>query len=115
MILAIDFDGTIVEHKYPGIGDLLPFAKEVISRLYSLGHYIIIWTCRTTAFDASLAQMFLTQAGIPYHTFNKNSHECDVQSYPKVYADIYIDDRQIGGLPTWPEIYKIITGEEFHA
>ena len=28
MTIAVDFDGTIVEHKYPAIGRELPFAIE---------------------------------------------------------------------------------------
>lgn len=46
MIFAIDFDGTIVEHKYPEIGALKPSAKQVINELYGKGHYIIIWRSR---------------------------------------------------------------------
>ena len=45
MIIAIDFDGTIVENKYPKIGTLRKGAKAVINRLYDSGHFIIIYTC----------------------------------------------------------------------
>ena len=33
MIIAIDFDGTIVSHKYPEIGNEIPFATATIKRL----------------------------------------------------------------------------------
>ena len=33
MTIAVDFDGTIVEHKYPAIGRELPFAIETLKKL----------------------------------------------------------------------------------
>ena len=47
MVLAIDFDGCIVEETYPEIGELRKDAKKIINQLVQDGHYIIIWTCRT--------------------------------------------------------------------
>ena len=35
MLIAVDFDGTIVEHKYPAIGKELPFAIETLKKLQS--------------------------------------------------------------------------------
>ncbi len=119
MIIAIDFDGTIVEHKFPYIGRLKPNAVETITRLYHEGHKIIIWTCRTsqrngnfpkdakpTIFDV---KEFLDENNIPYHTINNNIPEIAFQPSPKVYADIYIDDKQLGGIPNdWEDIYNLI-------
>ena len=47
MIIAIDFDGTIVEHRYPAIGKELPFALETIKALQKKQHQIILWTYRS--------------------------------------------------------------------
>ncbi len=116
MIIAIDFDGTIVEHKFPEIGPLKPNVKEVIHRLWDEGHKIIIWTCRTsqntfpgkqsTIFDV---RNFLDSEDIPHHTINHNIPENPFQPSPKVYADVYIDDRQLGGIPDdWEEIYQLL-------
>lgn len=114
MIIAIDFDGTIVEHQFPNIGPLRTNAKEVINRLYDEGHGIIIWTCRTSQniFPASTrptvfdVKDFLDKEGIKYHTINNNIPELSFQPSPKVYADVYIDDRQLGGIPDdWEDIY----------
>lgn len=123
MIIAIDFDGTIVEYDFPRIGELKPNAAKVMTRLYSEGHSIIIWTCRTSQNqfkDIDLSQptifdvwTFLAIKGIPFTTINHNCPGNSFQPSPKVYADIYIDDRQLGGIPDdWEDIYKLIKKQE---
>lgn len=95
-IIAIDFDGTIVDHKYPEIGTLKPFAKETIQELCLEGHQIIIWTCRYIQKDVKAMVDFLNENKIPYHAINKNSFYLKgFWPKPKIYADIYIDDRNI--------------------
>ena len=42
MIIAVDFDGTIVEHKYPEIGRELPFAIETLKKLQQERHLSLI-------------------------------------------------------------------------
>lgn len=111
LVLAIDFDGTIVEEAYPEIGKLRLDAKEIINQLVSDGHYIIIWTCRTGEY-LHKAELFLIENRITYHKINDH-HPKDLLKYkdfgPKVGANYYIDDRGVGGLPNWQEIYKIVT------
>ena len=46
MIIAVDFDGTIVEHRYPEIGRELPFAIETLKTLQREGHRLILWRVR---------------------------------------------------------------------
>ena len=46
MIIAIDFDGTIVEHKYPQMGRPIPFAIETLLQLQKENHKLILWTVR---------------------------------------------------------------------
>lgn len=46
MIIAVDFDGTIVEHRYPAIGKELPFATSTLRQLMEDGHRLILWTVR---------------------------------------------------------------------
>ncbi len=47
LIIAIDFDGTIVEEReYPNFGPLMPYAKQVINALKEEGHTLILWTVR---------------------------------------------------------------------
>jgi hydroxymethylpyrimidine pyrophosphatase-like HAD family hydrolase len=96
MIFAIDFDGTIVEHKYPMIGELKPNAKEVINKLVENNHKIIIWTCRYLAEDLKVMTDFLYANAIKFHAVNCNAHSIiDFCPEPKIYADYYIDDRDI--------------------
>ena len=47
LIIAIDFDGTIVEDAYPRIGTPMLFAFETIKKLQSEGHRLILWTYRS--------------------------------------------------------------------
>ena len=120
MTIAVDFDGTIVEHKYPAIGKELPFAIETLKTLAEEGHKLILWTSR----DGELLEeaiQFCRERGLEFYAVNSN--------YPpgalftnkagkscKVVADVYIDDRNIGGLPDWGLIHEMITGirEEKH-
>ena len=120
MTIAVDFDGTIVEHKYPKIGKELPFAIDTLKTLVEEGHKLILWTSR----DGELldeALKFCHDRGLEFYAVNSN--------YPpgalftnkagrscKVVADVYIDDRNIGGLPDWGLIHEMITGirEEKH-
>jgi len=93
MVLAIDFDGTIVEHTYPKIGKLKPNAKETINKWYEEGHKIIIWSCRMNK-EKKEAELFLKENGIKFHTFNKNVIVNDTfNPEPKIFAHVYIDDR----------------------
>jgi len=113
MIIAIDFDGTIVEHKYPHIGKPLPGAFETISQLYADGHRIIIWTCRGGQ-ELVCAIEYLHKNGVPFDRVNENvNYEIiGFKPAPKIYADIYIDDKNLGGFPGWEKTYEIISTME---
>lgn len=106
MIIAIDFDGTIVEDAYPEIGKIKENAKRVINRLHAEGHYIIIWTCRNGSLLYKAVQ-FLHQNDVKFHAANESNAD-NVAKYGsdtrKVSADIYIDDKIIGGFPGWDNI-----------
>ena len=123
MIIAIDFDDTIATYGYPDIigARLIKDAKKVINKLYSQGHTILIWSCRSSYKKANVdAMKWLDQQGVLYHQFNREAPQTifnwrfvpDYMWSPKIYADIYIDDKQVGGLPSWEEIYKIIQDKE---
>lgn len=114
MIIVIDFDGVIVEKKYPEIGELRKDAKKVINWLYSEGHEIIINTCRTGFFEGE-AQKFLEAQEINFHYINCNLPrliEQYGQDCRKISGDVYIDDKCIAGLPSWLEIHQIIKNKE---
>ena len=46
MVIAVDFDGTIVEHEYPKIGEEIPFATETLRMLINDHHKLILWSVR---------------------------------------------------------------------
>ena len=112
MIIAVDFDGTIVEHSYPGIGKEKPFAIETLRKLASEGHKIILWTSREgELLDEAVG--FCRDRGLEFYAVNSNVPEGSLFSEArrqgtKVTADVYIDDRNLGGLPEWGEIYSMI-------
>lgn len=111
-ILAIDFDGTIVEDRYPEIGPLRPGAREVINRLWASGRFkIIIWTCRTGE-HAITARRFLLLNVVCFDKFNESCQQ-NIAEYGgvdtrKIYADMYIDDKGLHELPSWHEIEQLI-------
>ncbi len=114
MIIAIDFDGTIHSGEWPGIGEPMPGAKEVINNLRAEGHYIIIWTCREGQRQTEMVNWLLEQ-GIGFDRINDHEPR-QVALYNndsrKVYAHIYIDDKNVGGLPSWGEIAMLIRRQE---
>jgi hypothetical protein len=110
MTIAVDFDGTIVEHDYPKIGKPIPFAFEVLRKLHREEHHkLILWTMR----EGRLLQEavdYCAKNGVYFYAHNKNYPEEEFQDGDprKIAADIYIDDRNIGGLPDWGTIYNMI-------
>lgn len=113
LVIAIDFDGTIVEHRYPFIGRIRPFAFETMEALQMRGHRLILWSYRSGK-KLEEAVKFCSMHGIEFYAVNKNFPEevWDENDSRKILADIYIDDNNLGGLPSWGEIYQLICPEE---
>lgn len=117
MIIAVDFDGTIVEHRYPEIGKEIPFAVATLCQLQKdmPGLHIVLWTVREGRLLQDAVE-WCEKRGLNFYAVNSNypgeiSSAAD-QGCRKVSADLYIDDRNLGGLPSWPEIYKNVSGRE---
>ena len=112
-IIAVDFDGTIAEDRYPGIGKPMPFAFETLKMLQSDGHRLILWTYRTGK-KLNEAVEFCREHGIEFYAVNKGFPEEDMQ-HPdtgrKIHADLFIDDRNFGGFPGWGVIYQKLSPE----
>lgn len=107
--IAVDFDGTIVEHQYPEIGKEKLFAFQTLKELEKKGARLILWTFRTgTELDAAVD--YCRKNGIEFYAVNKNYPEeiPDESVSRKIDADIYIDDKNIGGFPGWSEVWQII-------
>lgn len=118
--IAVDFDGTIVEDHYPLCGPVFPEASDVLRRFHDAGGKIIIWTCRTGQ-DAADAIDHLRSEQIPYDAFNRQlpgACEAFVAKFPhltipdgrKVAADLYIDDKNPGGVD-WEQVNRLLFGE----
>jgi len=114
MILSIDFDGTICRGTYPNIDGQHPYAAETIERLYNEGHYIIINTCRSGERLLEAINWMLKE-GIKFHRVNDN-HPEQIKLYNnnsrKIYAHLYVDDKNLGGFPGWLWAYDAITEKE---
>jgi len=113
MIIAVDFDGTIVEHAYPRIGKPIPFALDVLKKLQKEEHHtLILWTVREGDLLKEAVD-YCARRGVTFYAVNKNYPEEEEGDTPrKLTADIFIDDKNIGGLPDWSVIYKsILSGD----
>ena len=111
MIIAIDFDGTIVEHRYPQIGRELPFAIETLKKLSAERHKLILWTVREgRLLDEAIE--FCRSRGLEFYAVNRDYPEEEQERNNhfsrKLKADLFIDDRNLGGLPDWGTIYEMI-------
>lgn len=111
MIIAVDFDGTIVEHKYPAIGKERPFAIETLKRLRDDHHKLILWTVREgRLLEEALA--FCRDKGLEFYAVNRDypeeAEERNNHFSRKLKADLFIDDRNLGGIPDWGTIYEMI-------
>lgn len=107
MTIAIDFDGTIVEHRYPKIGRPIPFAIETLLQLQKENHKLILWSVR----EGDLLQEaidYCSERGLHFYAANANYPEEVVPSPRKINVDMFIDDRNLGGLPDWGVIYKAV-------
>ncbi len=112
MTIAVDFDGTIVEHRYPEIGKELPFATQTLRMLIADRHKLILWSVREGKLLEDAVE-WCRQRGVEFYAVNKDFPEEDLtknQSFSrKLKADVWIDDRNVGGLPDWGTIYQMIT------
>ena len=111
MVIAVDFDGTIVEHRYPAIGKEIPFAIETLRRLADDGHRLILWTVREGQ-HLDEAVEFCRKRGLEFYAVNRDYPE-EMQEHNahftrKIKADLWIDDRNLGGLPDWGTIYEMV-------
>lgn len=118
MTIAVDFDGTIVEHRYPAIGRERPFATATLRQLMKDGHKLILWSVREGQLLED-AVAWCAEKGVRFHAVNSFFDEdaaevaSEADTNPnfsrKLKVDCFIDDRNVGGLPDWAAIYQIIS------
>ena len=111
-VIAVDFDGTIVSHEYPNIGEEIPFATETLRMLAKDRHRLILWSVREGKLLQDAVE-WCKKRGVEFYAVNKDypEEEQDKNNHfsRKIKADYFIDDRNIGGLPDWGQIYQIIS------
>lgn len=95
MIIAIDFDGTLVEHEYPNIGPEVPLAFEALRLWQSNGHKLILLTMRSGQ-ELINAVEYCKNKGINFWSVNDNPEQKGWTDSRKVFAHIYIDDANMG-------------------
>ena len=116
MIIAIDFDGTVVDNCWPRIGEEVPGAVDALMALVVAGHDLVLWTCRC---DAPLedAVAWFADRGIPLAGVNESPRGVGIS--PKLSADLYIDDKCLGvpavtpfgfrcQVVDWPKILEML-------
>ncbi len=107
MLIAVDFDGTIVEHRYPLIGKEKVFAFHTLKALQKQGHLLVLWTIRAGK-ELDEAVEYCRKNGVEFYAVNRTYPEeiMDDNISRKVNADIFIDDRNVGGFIGWGEIWQ---------
>lgn len=97
-IIAVDFDGTLVEDKFPNIGKIRPNVWADMRFAREKGAKIILWTSRDHE-NLEAAVEFCKQQGFEFDAINENLPECQSlfnNDTRKVFADEYWDDKAIG-------------------
>ncbi len=111
-IIAVDFDGTIVEHEYPRIGKEMLFAFSTLKSLQKKGHKLILWTFRDGEYLREAVD-YCKQNGLEFYAVNRSypEEDFDLSISRKINADIFIDDRNVGGFPGWSKIWQMLHPE----
>lgn len=111
MVIAVDFDGTIVEHKYPAIGKEIPFAIATLKKLQAERHLLVLWTVREGELLDEAVE-FCRQRGLEFYAVNASNPDEQPGELAtpcrKVNADLFIDDCNLGGIPDWGAIYEMV-------
>ena len=112
MIIAVDFDGTIVTHEYPAIGVERPFAIDTLKMLIRDQHKLILWSVREGKLLDEAVE-WCRERGVEFYAVNRDYPEETITNNPhfsrKLKVDLFIDDRNVGGLPDWGTIYRMVS------
>ncbi len=110
--LAIDFDGTIVEHAFPKIGKEMLFAFDTMKALQKKGHKLVLWTFREGHLLEEAVQ-YCREKGVEFYAVNKSypEEQFDLSISRKIHADVFVDDRNIGGFIGWSQVWQTLHPE----
>ena len=108
LIVAVDFDGTIAGRDENHNLVVIPGADTYIRKIKELGHTVILYTCREGK-NQWKAEKFMEEHNIPFDLINAN-FEGHATKYGhdsrKINADVYVDDKAVGGMPAWEDVYN---------
>lgn len=94
-IIAVDFDGTLCENKWPEIGEPRYGIIMYLKKEQKNGAKLILWTCRVGEMLEN-AVKWCAEHGLIFDAVNENLPEI-VASFGtdtrKIFANEYIDDR----------------------
>lgn len=97
--IVLDFDGTVVKHRYPAVGEDIG-AVPVLRRLVANGHHLLLNTMRSHNSDGvdtlQPAIDWFAERNLPLFGINENPTQREWTSSPKVYGNVYIDDGALG-------------------
>ena len=97
--IVLDFDGTVVKHRYPAVGEDIG-AVPVLQKLVNNGHHLLLNTMRSHDSDGEdmlqPAIDWFEEHHIPLYGINENPDQKEWTTSPKVYGNIYIDDAALG-------------------
>jgi hypothetical protein len=100
MYICVDFDGTVVDHRYPDIGEPVPEAVVWLKRLQDHGAKLILFTMRSNRPDGVNllrdAVQYLEENGIRLFGVNRNPDQDVWTTSPKAYGEVYVDDSAFG-------------------
>ncbi len=113
--IAVDFDGTIVDHEYPEIGKEKLFAFQTLKELEKMGARLSSGLFGPVKNSMKLLS-YCRVNGLEFYAVNKNYPEeiFDETVSRKIDADLYIDDKNIGGFPGWSGVWQILLPYETH-
>ena len=110
MYICVDFDGTVVEHRYPYIGKPVPHAIKWLKKWEQVGAKLILFTMRSDGQkEGDLlreAVEYLESNGVKLYAVNHNPKQAKWSSSPKAYAHMYVDDAAFGCPLTLPKGFK---------
>lgn len=91
MVIAVDFDGTVVDDIFPHVGELKEHAIEAIKNFQKHGHKVVMWTCREGHY-LDMARRTMEFLGITLDGYNYSPYQLQSR---KIVADVYIDDKNV--------------------
>lgn len=101
LIVAVDFDGTLADHRYPEIGDEVPGAFEALRALRAAGARLVLWTMRSGGRGDGTdplaeAVSWCRDRGVEFDGVNASPGQESWTTSPKAYAHVYVDDAAFG-------------------